>query len=175
VLLVVLGLSLLVFAYIKVDVFLTNQKITDKRVVMEEQTQQLESYKLLTGYNKLQAVKILEEKQMTMPWSDHIAQMIAMLEDMKRIDTSSTDTIVLSDFNVSLDKITLKGQVSNLLLLYYSNTAKGLKSLIDRFSSLDFVKNIRIQTYDRVGENNYYEFVLEANVINDAGTGNTAE
>ena len=98
-----------------------------------------------------------------------------MLEDMKQIDTSTTDTIALSDFNVSLDKITLTGQVSNLLLLYYSNPAKGVKSLIDRFSSLDFVRNIRIQTYDRVGDNNYYQFVLEANVINDAGTGTTAE
>ena len=130
---------------------------------------------MITGYNKLQAVKILEEKQVTMPWSDHISKMIAMLEDMKQIDTSTTDTIALSDFNVSLDKITLKGQVSNLLLLYYSNPAKGVKSLIDRFSSLDFVRNIRIQTYDRVGDNNYYQFVLEANVINDAGTGTTAE
>ena len=152
-----------------------DQKITDQRVVLDDQTKQLESYKLLTGYNKLQAVKILEEKQVTMPWSDHITKVIAMLEDLKKVDTSTTDTIALSDFNVSLDKITLKGQVSNLLLLYYSNAAKGIKSLIDRFSSLDFVKNIRIQTYDRVGDNNYYEFVLEANVINDAGTGSTAE
>ena len=94
-----------------------------------------------------------------------------MLEDMKNIDASSTDTVVLSDFNVSLDKITLKGQVSNLLLLYYSNASRNVLSLIDRFSGLDFVQNIRIQTYDRVGDNNYYEFVLEANVINDAGTG----
>jgi len=96
-----------------------------------------------------------------------------MLEDLKQVDTSTTDTIALSDFNVSMEKITLKWQVSNLLLLYYSNTAKGVRSLIDRFSSLDFVKNIRIQTYDRVGDNNYYEFVLEANVINDAGTTTT--
>lgn len=62
-----------------------------------------------------------------------------------------------------------------MLLLYYSNPAKGILSLIDRFSGLDFVKNIRIQTYDRVGDNNYYEFVLEANVINDAGTGSTTK
>jgi hypothetical protein len=172
---VIFGLSLVAFGYLKVDMFLMDQKITDQRVVLDDQTKQLESYKLLTGYNKLQAVKILEEKQVTMPWSDHITKVIAMLEDLKKVDTSTTDTIALSDFNVSLDKITLKGQVSNLLLLYYSNAAKGIKSLIDRFSSLDFVKNIRIQTYDRVGDNNYYEFVLEANVINDAGTGSTAE
>ena len=110
-----------------------------------------------------------------MPRSDYITKVVKMLEDIKQVDTSTTDTILLSDFNVSMDKITLKGQVSNLLLLYYSNVSKGVRSLIDRFSSLDFVKNIRIQTYDRVGDNNYYEFVLEANVINDAGTGNTAE
>lgn len=170
VLLVIFGLSLAAFAYIKVDMFLLNQNITDKRAVLAQQTKELDGYKLLGGYNKLQAVKILESKQSSMPWSDHITKVIAMLEDLKKVDTSTTDTIVLSDFNVSLDKLTLKGQVSNLLLLYYSNPEKGIHSLIDRFSSLDFVKNIRIQTYDRVGDNNYYEFVLEANVINDATT-----
>lgn len=152
-----------------------NQKIADQRTVLSGQTAQLESYKLLTGYNKLQAVKILEEKQTTMPRADHITKVVAMLEDLKKVDTSTSDTIILSDFNVSMDQITLKGKVSNLLLLYYSSPAKSIRSLIDRFSSLDFVKNIRIQTYDRVGDNNYYEFVLEANVINDAGTGSTTE
>ena len=152
-----------------------NQTISDKRQVLSWQTTQLKSYTLLTGYNKLQAVKILEEKQTTMPWSDHISKMITMLEDLKHVDVSTTDTIVLSDFNVSMDKITLKWQVSNLLLLYYSNPTKGITSLIDRFSNLDFIKNIRIQTYDRVGDNNYYEFVLEANIINDAGTGSTTK
>jgi len=175
VLLVILGLWLLAFAYLKIDIFLMNQKISDQGNVLSAQTLQLESYKLLTGYNKLQAVKILEDKQVTMPWSDHITKVIQMLEDLKKVDTSTTDTIVLSDFNVSLDKITLKGQVSNLLLLYYSSPSKGIRSLIDRFSDLDFVTNIRIKTYDRVGDNNYYEFVLDANVINDAGTGSTTK
>jgi hypothetical protein len=88
--------------------FLINQSIADKQALLEEQTKQLESYKLLTGYNKLQAVKILEEKQVNMPWSDHIKKVIAMLEDIKQVDPSSSDSIVLSDFNVSLDKISLK-------------------------------------------------------------------
>lgn len=175
VLLVIFVLSLIVFGYFKVDIFLTNQKITDQRALLEQQTQELDAYKVLTGYNKLQAVKILEEQQTTMPWSDHISDMIDMLQDMKSIDTSATDTIALSDFNVTLDKITLKGQVSNLLLLYYSNPNRNMVSLIDRFSDLEFVKNIRIQTYDRVSESNYYEFVLEANVINDGTTDNTTE
>ncbi len=175
ILLGILALFVVIFVYLKVDMFLMNQTIVDKRNLLATQTQELESYKLLTGYNKLQAVKILEEKQSTMPWSDHITQVIQMLEDIKKIDTSATGTIVLSDFNVSLDKITLKGQVSNLSLLYYSNDGQWVRSLIDRFSSLNFVKDIRIQTYDRVGDNNYYEFVLEANINNNAGTGNTTK
>lgn len=88
--------------------FLMNQNIVDKREILSGQTAELASLKLLTGYNKLQAVKILEEKQTSMPWSDHITKVIAMLEDLKQVDTSTTDTIALSDFNVSMDKITLK-------------------------------------------------------------------
>jgi hypothetical protein len=143
-------LALLVFAYIKVDAFLINQTITDKRVVLEDQMKQLSSYKLLTGYNKLQAVKILEEQQTNIAWSEHITKVIAMLEDLKKVDTSTTDTILLSDFTVSMDKITLKGQVANLLLLYYSNPNKNIVSLLDRFSTLDFIRDIRIQTYERI-------------------------
>ncbi|MEI7557423.1 MAG: hypothetical protein WCJ45_00790 [bacterium] len=56
----------------------------------------------------MQAVKILEEKQITMPWSEHITKVINMLEDLKKVDTSTSDSILLSDFNVSIDKITLK-------------------------------------------------------------------
>jgi len=107
-LLVLFGLALVVFGYFKVDMFLMNQNIVDKREVLSGQTAELASLKLLTGYNKLQAVKILEEKQTSMPWSDHITKVIAMLEDLKQVDTSTTDTIALSDFNVSMDKITLK-------------------------------------------------------------------
>ena len=107
-LLVVLGLSLAAFVYLKVGIFLTNQTLDNKRTTVETQTKEIASFKLLTGYNKLQAVKILEDKQLTMPWSEHITKVITMLEDMKKIDSNETNAIVLSDFNVSLDKITLK-------------------------------------------------------------------
>ena len=115
----------------------------------------------------------MEAQQVTLPWSNYITQIVAMLEDLKHTDMSSNDGILLSDFNVSMDKITLKWQVSDLELLYHSQNSTDAQSLIDRFSGLDFVQNIRIQTYDRIDDTNYYEFVLEANVINDAGTGTT--
>ena len=85
-----------------------NQNISYKRDIISKQAAELEAYKLLTGYNKFQAVKLLEEKQANMPRSDHITKVIAMLEDLKQVDASDTDIIVLSDFNVSLEQITLK-------------------------------------------------------------------
>lgn len=50
----------------------------------------------------------MEAQQVTLPWSNYITQIVAMLEDLKRTDMSSNDGILLSDFNVSMDKITLK-------------------------------------------------------------------
>jgi len=170
ILLILLGLAVAGYLYLQGSMFWMNQQITDKKAVIAQQSTELDAYKQLPGYNKLQAVKILESKQTTMPWSDHITKVITMLNELKNITPSGGDSIALSDFNVSLDKITLKGKVSNLLLLYYSDATKGVVSLFDRFSALDFVKDIRIQTYDKVGDNNYFEFVLEANVVNDAGT-----
>ena len=172
-LLVLFGSIVLAFIGLKVALMISRTHISNQRSIVDQQTKQLSSYTLLTWYNKLQAVKTLEAQQVTLPWSNYITQIVAMLEDLKRTDMSSNDGILLSDFNVSMDKITLKWQVSDLELLYHSQNSTDAQSLIDRFSGLDFVQNIRIQTYDRIDDTNYYEFVLEANVINDAGTGTT--
>lgn len=165
----ILVISVLGFVFFKVYGFFINQNIKDQQVVLAEQVKMTDAYKLLTGYNKLQAVKSLETQQADIPWSDHINKVIQMLEDLKSVQ-GGTDTIVLSDFKVDLNKISLKGQVSNLMLLYYSNPKQNVVSLLDRFSQLDFIKDIRIQTYDKVADTGSFEFVLEANVVNDGNT-----
>lgn len=162
-------LAVLGFVFFKVYGFFINQTIKDQQVVLAEQVKMTDAYKLLTGYNKLQAVKSLETQQADIPRSDHINKVIQMLEDLKSVQ-GGTDTIVLSDFKVDLNKISLKGQVSNLMLLYYSNPKQNVVSLLDRFSQLDFIKDIRIQTYDKVADTGSFEFVLEANVVNDGNT-----
>ena len=161
--------AILGFFFFKIYGFFINQTIKDQQVVLAEQVKMTDTYKLLTGYNKLQAVKSLETQQADIPWSDHINKVIQMLEDLKSVQWW-TDTIVLSDFKVDLNKISLKGQVSNLMLLYYSNPKQNVVSLLDRFSQLDFIKDIRIQTYDKVADAGGFEFVLEANVVNDGNT-----
>lgn len=168
--LVILILVVLGFAFLKWYGFFLNQQIKDQQVIVDEQSQVEDTYKSLTGYNKLQAVKLLETQQEEMPRSDHINKVIQMLQDLQKVQSTTTETIILSDFKVSLEKISLKGQVSNLLLLYYSDPSKGIISLLDRFSQLDFIQDIRVQTYDKVGDANYFQFILEANVIADGST-----
>jgi len=161
-------LSLLVYAFFLIDGIFLHQKINSQSLVLSGQTKIEESYKALTGYNKLQAVKLLEDQQTEIPRSDHINAIIKMLEDIKNVQTSGT--IILSDFKVDTDTLSLKGEVSALPILYASDPTKGVVSLLDRFSQLDFIKDIRIQTYDKVGDSGYFQFVLEANIINDGGT-----
>lgn len=148
--------------------FWLNKNIKDKNNILQEQAQSLETYKNLTGFTKLMAVKELEGKYDEIPWSTHINKVITMLEDIKRVDKSNDETLLLSDFNVTLDKISVKGRVSNLILLYYSNPTKWITSLIDKFKSLDFIENMHIKNYTKEKDSNFFSFILEANVIKDA-------
>ena len=168
VLLVLLFLVIWGIGYLKVDIYLTEKKITEQQIQLDEQNKQLDASQNITLYNKLLAVREIEKNIKTMPRSEHIPKVIDILENIKSVDTDNNETIVLSDFKVSLDEISLKWSVTNLILLYYSSEKKNFVSLLDRFTQLSFIKDIRIQTYDKVAEKNY-EFFLQAKVINDAG------
>jgi len=54
-----------------------------------------------------------------MPWHIHIPKVISILEQIKNADPDDQgDKIELSDFSVSLDTISLKGTVKNLILVH---------------------------------------------------------
>ncbi len=114
------------------------------------------------------AVKELEGKYDEIPWSIHIKKVISMLEEIKNLDQSGDETLILSDVNVDLEKISVKWRVSSLVLLYYSNPERWIISLIDRFKNLDFIEKLYIKNYTREKESNFFSFILEANVIKDA-------
>lgn len=154
-----------VYAYARIMIFLTNKQLADTRVVVQEQDATLLKYHSLSGFNKLLAVKQLESSTTSMTWTNHIQKILDMLANLKNIDQVNGDSIVLSDFNVTLDRISVRGRVSNLLLLYYTSPTKGITSLIDRFLQLDFVEKMKIKNYTKAGD--YFEFVLEANVVPD--------
>lgn len=128
---------------------------------------QIEKIKTEIWYEKFDSVRKLENQSKVMPWFDHITKIIDILNSLKSVDTSESDSVILTDFNVSLDKISLRWKVSNLYVLYYSSPQKGIQSLIDKFEGLDFIENMNIKSYNKV-DNDYFEFVLEAKIINNA-------
>jgi len=150
--------------------FFTNQKITDQRIILDQQKQELAWYETLTGYIKLSALKQLETETDTMPWAERINKVIEMLNELQNLTSNQSETISLSDFKVSLDTISVRGKVSSLLLLYYNNPEKHIVSLLDRFEQLDFIKDIKIKTYDKDATDNTFGFVLEAKVTDNGTT-----
>lgn len=161
---ITLGLRITLQWYI----FVLNKTIQDKENTITKQNIELENYKSLTGFTKLMAVKELEGKYDEIPWSIHIKKVISMLEEIKNLDQSGDETLILSDVNVDLEKISVKWRVSSLVLLYYSNPERWIISLIDRFKNLDFIEKLYIKNYTREKESNFFSFILEANVIKDA-------
>lgn len=165
---VIFLLILVIFIYVQISTLVTNQKIKNNQNLLNEQNIQLEEYKQSTGYNRLYLIRELEASSKTMTRSIYIPEIISILEELKSIDSESgeNDSIILSDFKVNLQEISLKWRVSNLKLLYQSSPTWKFKALIDRFEELDFIKDMKIKTYDKVWQR-YFEFVLTANINNN--------
>ena len=118
-------------------------------------------------FEKFSLAKKLENENYQMPWSDHIEKVSKILEDVSDVGEWSYN-IVLEDFQISLESISLKGSVSSLRVLYnMSNNANAKKPLLERFQELEFLKDIAIQTYDKKDWELWYSFVLTAKVENN--------
>lgn len=127
---------------------------------------QLEKDESSDGYKKFLAVKSLESKTSWMFRYERIEKISEILDDLRNIDGEDWEsTIELSDFNVSLEELSLRGVVSSLKDLYYTNASWRIKAVLDRFESLDFIEKMTIKEYQKIDE--WFEFVLYANVINN--------
>lgn len=157
---------LLWLGFLKVSIFLFQRQISSERNSLNQQEKQLSDHESATNYDKFLLVSDLEQKVTEMPWFEHIPKILQIFQDLKNLDPASSDVITLSDFNVSLDEINLKGSVSTLKALYYNSPTGNFKALLERFEELDFIKDITIRSYDRSSDT-YFEFVLNAKVISN--------
>lgn len=98
----------------------------------------------------------------TIKRSDQIQALVIVLKKIQANNLIGSNAIQLSDFTISPTELTLKGKVSNLILLYYSSKTNNYINLIDRFAELPFITNIAIKKYNKVG--NFYEFSLNADI-----------
>lgn len=132
---------------------------------IEKKEAKLEEYEASEWYKKFLSVKSLESKTSWLYRYERIEKISEILDDLRNIDEEDWEsTIELSDFNVSLEELSLRGTVSSLKDLYY-NASGRIKAVLDRFEGLDFIEKMTIKEYQKVDE--WFEFILHANVINN--------
>lgn len=161
--LVALIVEILLLVGWKAYTIVQQQRVDHKTHQLQERQEALASYESAVEYDRFIAIKDLEEKSITMPWFEHIPKILAMFQDLRDL-WSDSSKITLSDFKVSLEEISLRWSISTLKALYYNSEAGTFKALLDRFEELDFIKDMKIKSYEKVDSNNF-EFVLNANVV----------
>jgi len=153
------------WGYLKASNIVLEKSISSMQKKIEKKNTELASFSDKAWYDKLQYVKGMEKNNSMMPWSDHVNAIMAIFGELLDVDKSDTFNITFSNFEISLEKISLDGYVTNLRLLYqWANSKTGL---IARFEELDFLDNISIKTYEKSEEDLWYEFTLTANVVNN--------
>jgi hypothetical protein len=155
------------YGYLWIDTIITKRLIVAEQNKVAQQQREVDAFSTIPGFDKLQLVKELESTHYQMPWSDHIQAVITIFDAILKVDEANSQNIVLSDFKISLEEISVKGYVSNLRILYNSPDPTQKTALIDRFQQLDFLADIAIKTYDKAGDNIGYDFVLTAKVVNN--------
>jgi Ca2+/Na+ antiporter len=107
-LMVILIVLLVVYVYIRISTSITERQISNNRNTVQEKTRELDSLFSLTGFTRLEDVQIIREGLDTMPRSTHISTLIDMINTIEQIDSADGDSIVLSDFRVTLDDLSVK-------------------------------------------------------------------
>ncbi len=156
-------LFVLLVLFLKFNLFILDKKISEHNIKLNKEIEELKQSKNMTWYVKLNSLNILEDSFINISWYKKISKLINMFDEIKNVDTNDDDIISLSDFNITLDKITLKWKVSKLRLLYYDREDKNFESLLTKFEKLSFLENISIKNYENVNWE-WFEFILTANV-----------
>ena len=118
-------------------------------------------------------VQKLENQRSQIPWSQYIHKILEILESIKSVE-ASRGGVVLSDFKVDLNELSLNGVVNNLRILYGNRQGSG--GLIDSFNQLDFLTDISIKNYEKAEQSQSqraFQFTLSAKVQTNATTGST--
>ena len=119
------------------------------------------------NFIKLALARQIEAENNNIPWSEHIKSLIAIIQEISETDFVWSNVLKFTDLTVDSDQLVLKGEVTNLILLYHSVPDKNYLSLIDRFNSLDFIQKMEIKEYRKAGD--VIQFALHADIsLNNA-------
>ena len=79
--------------------------------------------------------------------SDHIEKILSILSKVKHVE-EGRGNILLSDFKINLQELSLNGIVGNLKALYLAPGGSGF-SVLDEFNQLEFLSDIAVRNYER--------------------------
>ena len=148
--------------------YLQEQTIAAKEQEIQNEQKKIENFYQNTGLKEFLAVKKLETTRNHLPRSDHIEKILSILSKVKHVE-EGRGNILLSDFKINLQELSLNGIVGNLKALYLAPGGSGF-SVLDEFNQLEFLSDIAVRNYERNEDTRWFKFTLSAKVINDART-----
>ncbi len=93
-------------------------------------------------------------------WLDRLSHVIEIFTKLQNLGGGN---VQFSDFKIAFDTISLRGNVPNLSYIY------ARSGVIDQFVALDFIKNVIIKNYKKIGD--VFEFTLTADIsLNGTGS-----
>lgn len=101
-------LVLLLWGGFKALAFWDQSTIEQQDQTILQQNAELSGLTQMTGYAKYAAVSTIENKYTTVSWSTRIKKVIDMLDELESFSDGDSGSLILSDFNVSLDTISFK-------------------------------------------------------------------
>ena len=161
--LVVLGFAALGYYYGMA--YLKGKETTKVISNIAVQQEKINRYYAKPGFNEFLAVKELESTRTHLPWSTYINKILEILDKVKSVEKDDENNVILSDFKVNLQELSLNGVVKSLKTLY-----NGTWALLERFQDLEFLQDITVRKYERGSDYNGFAFTLSAKVVNDART-----
>lgn len=163
ILLVTITIMLAAYAYLLWYSYRANtQTLASKNKQIVATQKIIESKWAEENFIKLELARNIENNEENINWKSYVEQIISIVQEIKSTNYVWSNAITLSDLNIDKNHLTLKWKVTNLILLYHSVPEKNYKSLIDRFSELEFINSLKIQEYKKVW--NLIEFSLDADI-----------
>lgn len=106
-------------------------------------------------YKKYEVVKFLQKEYDGFSWNEAFESLISIFDTLKNLWEKS-NSLVLNDFKVDMEKVDIKGKVIDLENMYKNS------GIIDKISSLDFIESFSIPSYEKEGR--FYKFNLDAKI-----------
>ncbi len=105
-------------------------------------------------YQRIETAMYFYDNRSDVSWINNITSLIWVFDTVSSI--GDWQEIVLEDFSVDMNNVSLRGSISELDLVYSDWW------LIDEFVELDFIEEVNIPSYSK--RNDYYNFDLSSKI-----------